>query len=92
MSAHRITVKELILKLALHPQDMPVCVIYPGWDDPDMDCEGELDGVTDLEVVETTEARGGWHYPTRDLGFGNEKVLVLHGGCLDWLAEPRETK
>jgi hypothetical protein len=92
MSAHRITVKELILKLALHPQDMPVCVIYPGWDDPDMYEEGNLDGVTHLEVVDTTEVRSGWEYPARDLGYDNEKVLVLHDGCLDWLTEPLEDK
>jgi hypothetical protein len=90
MSADRITVKELILKLALYPQDMQVCVIYPGWDDPEMECEGSLGGITDLTVVETTEARSGWHYPHRD-DIDNEKVLVLHDGCLDWLAELKET-
>ena len=91
MSAHRITVKELILKLSTYPQHMQVCVIYPGWEMDDAQIEGNLEGITQLEVVETTEVRTGWLYPMVDKGYDTEKVLVLHDGCLDWLAEPKET-
>jgi hypothetical protein len=90
MSAHHITVRDLMLKLAQYPPDLQVCVIYPGFADPDNWCEGKLAGPSEFEVVSVYEVRSGWDYPVPPDADPDRKVLVISDVGVQWVNDGNE--
>lgn len=76
MSATLITVKMLISKLQEFPEDMLVGVVSP-LEESDAKIEGNIEGISQFEVIKAWEVRTGWTYPPETAPtFGGEDMCT----------------
>lgn len=96
MSAHKITVRELIAALKLMPQDAYAVTLSPSADAEELRVEGNLEGPYEPTTILAREVRSGWFYPiTKEEKddpeyFGVSQVVLIGCRDLSWLEEEAE--